>query len=189
MQYLDEAVKLRTLPQEEEVFRDHELGLEYFKTSIPLIVGGAIDEDFKRPQVDTNELERVKTLSNGSVYEINWEVMRNTPGNYRSTDPKDQLKTALGAKKMWVERVAPTLKEGDILVNMPLEGVRGARDAAYRRFGFGYVDGEKGKQMAIYHNGKLEPVNLFRPDIEAYTDTSVSSKRALPLDTFKYWLD
>jgi hypothetical protein len=149
---------------------EDDLNIEPEKTSIE-----GVSIEYKAPntelrfllpvKVNKEAIEHVFENGSGRVLYISWGV-RHPDGELdvygeRNDDfsSDEALKIAMSARRAYKNQVQPLLKEGDILVNTPLEGKGGARAEAYKRQGFSEVQ-DGGNQFAIVRNGKLIPIQF-----------------------------
>jgi hypothetical protein len=103
--------------------------------------------------MNATELEKVYPKMSGKLLDISWST------EYGARDQATPIQIALDAKKVWTEKILPTLEDGTVVANTPKGGAGGARDRAYQRMGFSPVN-TAGAQYSIVENGKLKPLNI-----------------------------
>jgi phage gp29-like protein len=116
--------------------------------------------------INKEAIEHVFENGSGRVLYMSWgvrhpdgelDIFGGRNGEFSSDEA---LKIAMSARRAYKNQVQPLLKEGDILVNTPLEGKGGARAEAYKRQGFSEVHDNENQYAMVGKGGKLIPIQF-----------------------------
>lgn len=132
-----------------------------------------LEEDFHLdfPEADKRSRDLLSKYSNDTNLYVSWYPTLETDKEIREAKESGDLskadrigkRVALSAARMWKKDIFPRIPDGTIISNSPFGNSLGSRAKAYMRQGFGVVGGD-GEQFAIKIDGKLEPLNLVKPD-------------------------